>query len=222
MLRRLGDDARDLLLVGVASDPRVRSLSGTPERMVCLPCSQVYAPFLTAVASTTADPEQTALALMNAGREVDPDPWIWETKTMDQHLGIMLLPAQLSAFLLTVFAALALLLSSIGLYGVVSCAVAQRTREVGIRMALGADAARVVLLLAASGPKLVLVGMVIGLVASLVLARLLSDLLFGVEAFDLTTFVAVPVVLGLTAVVAAYLPARCAARLDPVTALRVE
>ena len=222
MLRRLGDDARDLLLVGVASDARVRSLSGTPELMVCLPCSQVSAPFLTAVASTTADPEQTALALMNAGREVDPDPWIWETKTMDQHLGIMLLPAQLSAFLLTVFAALALLLSSIGLYGVVSYAVAQRTREVGIRMALGADAARVVRLLAASGLKLVLVGMVIGLVASLVLARLLSDLLFGVEAFDLTTFVAVPVVLGLTAVVAAYLPARRAARLDPVTALRVE
>ena len=89
-------------------------------------------------------------------------------------------------------------------------------------MALGADAGRVVRLLAASGLKLVLVGTVIGLVASLALARLLSDLLFGVETFDLMTFVAVPVVLGLTAVVAAYLPARRAARLNPVTALRVE
>ena len=89
-------------------------------------------------------------------------------------------------------------------------------------MALGADADRVVRLLAASGLKLVLVGMVVGLVASLALARLLSDLLFGVETFDLMTFVTVPVVLGLTAVVAVYLPARRAARLNPVTALRVE
>ena len=191
MLRRLGDDARDLLVVGVASDARVRSLGGAPELMIYQPYSQVYSPFLTVVARTTVDPERTALALMNAGREVDPDLWVWETKTMDQHLGIMLLPAQLSAFLLSVFAALALLLSSIGLYGVVSSAVAQRTREVGIGMALGADADRVVRLLAASGLKLVLVG-------------LLSDLLFGVETFDLMIFVAVPVVLGLTAVVAAY------------------
>ena len=222
MLRRLGDDARDLLIVGIASDARVRSLGGAPELMVYLPYSQDYSPFLTVVARTTEDPERMALALMNAGREVDPDLWVWETKTMAQHLGILLLPAQLSAFLLSVFAALALLLSSIGLYGVVSYAIAQRTREVGIRVALGADAGRVVRLLAASGLKLVLVGMVVGLVASLVLARLLSDLLFGVETFDLMTFVAVPVVLGLTAVVAAYLPARRAARLNPVTALRVE
>ena len=89
-------------------------------------------------------------------------------------------------------------------------------------MALGADGDRVTRLLAASGLKLVLVGTLIGLVVSLALARLLSDLLFGVETFDLMTFVTVPVVLGLTAVVAAYLPARRAARLNPVTALRVE
>jgi ABC-type antimicrobial peptide transport system permease subunit len=174
------------------------------------------------LARTAADPEQTALALMTAAREVDPDFWAWETKILDAHLGIMLLPAQLSAFLLSVFAVLALVLSSIGLYGVVSYAVAQRTREVGIRMALGADRDRVVRLLAASGLRLVAVGTAIGLVASLALARLLSDLLFGVETLDLTTFVAVPVVLGLTAVIAAYLPARRAARLDPVTALRTE
>ena len=221
MLRRLGD-SEDLLVVGVANDARVRSLGGDPEMMVYQPYSQAYAPFLTVVARTATDPERTALALMNTGREVDPDFWVWETRTLDSHLGIMLLPAQLSAFLLSVFAVLALLLSSIGLYGVVSYAVAQRTREVGIRMALGADAPRVVRLLAASGLKLVIVGTAIGLLTSFGLARLLSDLLFGVETFDVTTFVAVPIVLGLTAVVAAYLPPRRAARLNPVTALRVE
>ena len=220
-IRRTGE-SEDLVVVGVANDARVRSLGGDPELMVYLPYSQAYAPFLTVLARTAADPEQTALALMTAAREVDPDFWAWETKTLDAHLGIMLLPAQLSAFLLSVFAVLALVLSSIGLYGVVSYAVAQRTREVGIRMALGADRDRVVRLLAASGLRLVAVGTAIGLVASLALARLLSDLLFGVETLDLTTFVAVPVVLGLTAVIAAYLPARRAARLDPVTALRTE
>ena len=220
MLRRLGNN-EDLLVVGIASDARVQSLGGDSELMVYQPYSQAYAPFLTVVAKTNTDPARTALALMNAGRDVDPDFWVWETKTLSEHLGIMLLPARLSA-ILSVFAVLALLLSSIGLYGVVSYAVAQRTREMGIRMALGADARRVVGLLAASGKKLVAFGTVLGLVAAFALARLLSDLLFGVEAFDLLTFAAVPIVLGLTAVVAAYLPARRAAGLNPVTALRVE
>ena len=222
MLRRLGDANPDLVVGGVASNAKVRTIGEAPRLMVYLPYSQRWSPLLTVLATTTMDPEQTALALMTAGREVDPDLWVWETKTMARHLGVMLLPAQLSAFLLSVFAVLALTLATIGLYGVVSYAVAQRTREVGIRMALGADAGRVVRLLASSGLKLVLVGLAIGLVASLVLTRLLSDLLFGVETFDLMTFVAVPVVLGLTAVVAAYLPARRAARLNPVTALRTE
>ena len=118
------------------------------------------------------------------------------------------------------FAVITLTLAAIGLYGVVSYGVAQRTREVGIRMELGADTARVVRLLTSSALKLVLVGGAIGLAASLIVARLLGGLLFGGETFDPVTFVAVPLVLGLTALAAAYLPARRAARLNPVTALR--
>jgi ABC-type antimicrobial peptide transport system permease subunit len=138
-------------------------------------------------------------------------------------VGLISCRAQLSAFVLSIFGLLlALTLATIGLYGVVSYAVAQRTREVGIRMALGADAGTVVRLLTFGGLRLVVVGSAIGLVASLVVARLLSGLLFGIDALDPLTFVAVPVVLATSAGLAAYLPARRASRVDPIMALRSE
>jgi macrolide transport system ATP-binding/permease protein len=218
-LRRLGDNP-DLTIVGVLADTNVRTIGEAPGLMVYRPFSQQWSPNFTVLATTTMDAEQTAVTLMSVEREVDPDLWVWETKTMARHLGVMLLPARLSAFLLSVFAVLALTLASIGLYGVVSYGVAQRTREVGIRMALGADTTQVVRLLTSSAVRLVLVGGAIGLVTSLVATRLLGSLLFGGQTFDPVTFVAVPLVLGLTAVGAAYVPARRAARLNPVTALR--
>ena len=204
----------------LAKDTNVRTIGEAPRLMVYLPYSQAWAPMHTVLATTTMNPEQTAQALLTAGREVDPDLWVWETKTMERHLGIMRLPARLSAFILSVFAMLALALATIGFYGVVSYAVTQRTREVGIRMALGADAARIVRLLVSSGLRLVLVGTGIGLVTSMALVRLSSGLVFGGATFDPLTFVAVTLVLGLTGFVAAYLPARRAARFHPVTALR--
>ena len=220
VLRRLSSDDDDLVVVGVAKDTNVRTIGEAPRLMVYLPYSQAWAPMHTVLATTTMNPEQTAQALLTAGREVDPDLWVWETKTMERHLGIMRLPARLSAFILSVFAMLALALATIGFYGVVSYAVTQRTREVGIRMALGADAARIVRLLVSCGLRLVLVGTGIGLVTSMALVRLSSGLVFGGATFDPLTFVAVTLVLGLTGFVAAYLPARRAARFHPVTALR--
>ena len=117
---------------------------------------------------------------------------------------------------------LALILSAIGLYGVVSYGVAQRTREVGIRMALGADGRTMVRLLAAGGLKLVVIGGAIGLAVALVGTRLLGRLLFGIDTMDPMTFIAVPLVLGVTALVAAYVPARRASRVNPVSALRAD
>ena len=222
LVRRPGDADDDLLVVGVASDAKVRTLGEAPRAMVYLPYAQAYSSFVTVVARTSADPEQTALALMTVGRVVDPDIWVRETKSMDRHLAIMRLPAQLSAFVLSVFAVLALSLAGIGLYGVVSYAVAQRTREVGIRMALGADTGTVVRLLAGSGLRLVVVGGAIGLIIALAVTRLLRGLLFGIDTMDPMTFLAVPLVLGGTALLAAYLPARRASRVNPVTALRTE
>ena len=141
---------------------------------------------------------------------------------MAAYLSASLMRYQLGAFLLSAVGVLALMLAAIGLYGVVSYAVATRTREVGIRMALGADGAAVRRLLTTSGVRLVVVGSGVGLVLSLLVTRLLSSLLFGIETFDPTTFVSAGLVLGVTALLAAYLPARRASRLDPVAALRAD
>jgi ABC-type antimicrobial peptide transport system permease subunit len=141
---------------------------------------------------------------------------------MAQHLAMSRLPSQMGAFMLSAFAAMAMALASIGVYGLVRYTVARRSREVGIRMALGADAAGVARLLATHGLRLVLIGGAIGVAASLVAARFLATLLFGVGSVDPVTLAAAPLVLGLAAWLAAYLPARRASRADPLAALRTE
>ncbi len=220
ILRREDDD--DFLVVGVASNAKIRSIGEAPRSFIYRPYSQAYASYLTVVARTSLDPERCAIDLITAGRELDPELWVWEAKTMERHLGIMLLPARLSALLLTAFAVLALALATIGLYGIVSYAVSRRTREVGIRMSLGADGSSVIRMLMGSGMKLVAIGSVIGIVIAFMAARLLAGLLFNVQSLDVTTFLLVPVVLAGAAMIAAYIPARRASRVDPAAALRSE
>ena len=221
-LVRRRDDDPPWLVVGVASDAKVRTLSETPRNMIYRPYSQRFTPSLTVLARTSTDAERTGLALLTAGRELDPDLWILETKTMDRHLAMMRLPQQLSAFVLSVFGVLALALAAVGLYGVVSYGAAQRTREIGIRMALGADGPRLVRQLVAGGFKLVVAGGVLGLALAVVATRLLGGLLFEIDTLDPLTFLAVPLVLGAAALLAAYLPARRASRVNPVAALRID
>jgi predicted permease len=222
LIRTRDEKDADLLVVGVASDVKVRTLGEAPRNMVYRPYSQEFARFLTVVARASTDADRLAVALLTAGREVDPELWVWEAKTMAEHLAIMRLPAQLSAFLLSAFALLALVLAAVGLYGVVSYAVARRAREVGIRLALGADPGAVVRLMALGGLRLVAVGCIAGLVAAFAISRLLSSLLFGIDAVDAFTFAAVPVLLAAVGGLAAYLPARRASRIDPIAALRAE
>jgi putative ABC transport system permease protein len=214
--------AEDIIVVGVASDAKVRSLGEAPRPLLYLPYTQEYESYVTVVARTRLDAKGTALQMLAELRELDPEAWVWEATTIEKHLAIVLLPARLSALLLAVFAVLALTLASIGLYGVVSYAVSQRTREMGIRMSLGADAGTVIRMLTGGGMKLVALGGIVGLALALLLARLLSQLLFGVGAFDPVTFVTVPALLGVVALLAAYFPARRASRVDPVSALRAE
>ncbi|UCG87892.1 MAG: ABC transporter permease [Gemmatimonadota bacterium] len=218
----LRSEEEDLRVVGIASDAKVRSLGEAPRPFVYRPFSQDYTTFVTVVARTSRDPEHVVLELVAAAREFDSELLLWEPKTLQRHLGIVLLPARLSALLLSVFAVLALALASVGLYGIVSYAVSQRTREMGIRMSLGADGGMVVRMLVGGGMKLVAVGCVLGLVLALLVARTLSSLLFGISASDPLTFVAIPALLCGVAMLAAYFPARRASRIDPVRALRAE
>ena len=222
LLRDPDPDEDDLRVVGVAGDISVSLTGGGPDVMVYEPYSQRDARYLTFVARTTSDPDQTAIALVTSGRTIVPDLMVLDATTMARHLASSRLAAQLAAFVLSAFAVLALLLSVVGLYGAVSHAVAARTREVGIRIALGASAGTITRLLTGNGIKLVLVGSALGLTLSLVAARLLSGVLFGIPTLDPVTFVAAPLVLLATAVVASYLPARRAGRADPVAALRSE
>ena len=221
-LVRRRDDDPPWLVVGVASDAKVRQLGESPRNMVYLPYSQRFTPSLTVVARTSIDPERTALALLAAGRELDPDLRVLETKTMDRHLALMRLPQQLSAFVLSAFGVLALALAAVGLYGVVSYGVVRRTREIGIRKALGADDPRVVGLLVAGGLKLVVLGGALGLALAVAATRLLGGLLFEIDALDPLTFVGVPLILGAVALFAAWLPARRASRVSPLVALRTD
>jgi predicted permease len=222
MLRRPDAADEDLMIVGVAATAKIRSLGEAPRPFVYLPFSQDYTSYLTMVVKTSVPPERTAIDIMAAARELDPQLWIWESKTMARHLGIMLLPARLSAVLLSAFAAVALALASIGLYGIVSYSVSQRSREVGIRMSLGADGGSVVGMLMGGGLKLVGMGAAFGVVASLAATPALANLLFGVQARDAVSFVIMPLVLIVVATLAAYVPARRASRIDPVRALRAE
>ncbi len=219
-IRRKDDE--DLTVVGVVSTAKIRSIGESPRSFIYRPYSQDYTPFLNVLARTAIDPERTALDMLAAGRDLDPELWVWEAKTMDRYLAVQRLPARLSALILSAFAVLALALASIGLYGVVSYAVSRRTREVGIRMSLGADSTKVIRMLMSSGLKLVAIGGVIGLLMAFAAAKLVSGLLFSVSSFDAMTFLLVPLLLGAAATVAAFIPARRASRVDPAAALRAE
>jgi putative ABC transport system permease protein len=194
------------------------------------PCDLIYTPYtqgpgipmLNFLVRTSGDPARMLPLLATAGQEVVPDLRVVQTTTMTEHLSLSRLPSQIAAFLLSAFGVMAVALASVGLYGMVRYTAAMRTREVGIRMALGAEAAVVTRLLAARGVRLVLIGSAIGVAASLLVARFLVTMLYGGNAFDPVAFVGAPLVLAAAAWLAAYLPARRASRVDPLAALRSE
>jgi putative ABC transport system permease protein len=212
----------DRTVVGVVATAKIRNLAEEPRPFVYGNLHQDFNSFATIVARTTGDEEGTALSMLEAARELDPEIMVFRSETMSRHLAVMLLPRQLGAIVVSLFSALALALACIGLYGLVSFAVARRAHEVGIRLSLGADARQVVWMLTGGGMRLVLIGGALGLVVSALAAQLLGRLLYGVQALDPVTFVGVPLLLAAVAFVASWIPARRASRVDPVTALRSE
>ena len=184
--------------------------------------------WISLVIRTRSRPELTIPALRQAVLTVEPDlpvagDGLWAGfATVDQYLSASLAPRRFNTILLGGFAAAAVLLAVIGLYGVLAYLVAQRTREIGVRVALGAQPADVLRLTLGRGIRLTLLGLGLGLLGALLLTRVMASLLYGVTATDPGTFAAVAALLAVVALLASYLPARRAARVDPIVALRSE
>ena len=215
-------DEVDTRIVGISANAKIRQLGEDPRPFVYSTAAQrprSYA-FILATTSSQAAAETLTRTLMAQARELDPEIIVFDAKTLERHFATLSLGREMGARVLGAFAILALLLAAIGLYGVVSYAVARRTREVGIRTALGAGSGSVVWMLTRGGMRLVLVGGAVGMVLAALLSNLLSRLLYGVPALDPLTFAGVPLVLGAVALMAAWVPAMRAARVDPVNALR--
>jgi predicted permease len=211
-----------MTVVGVARDGKYRSLGEAPRPYFYLPHSQNYGHEMTLVVRTEGMPREAVAMVQETASSLDPTLPPFEVKTLTEHLGVSLLPARLASSLLGSFGLLALLLAAVGLYGVVAHSVGQRTREIGVRMALGARPADVQALVVGQGMRLALVGMGIGLVAALALTRLASGMLYGLSPTDPATFAGIAALLAAVALLASWIPARRAARLDPIAALRHE
>jgi len=219
----IGTESRDLVeVVGVVKTGKYRTLAENPMPYFCYPMTQRRPASMALVLRTNVDPRGVAASLRNEVQKIDRSVPVSSVKTMTEHLTYALWAPNMAASFSLAFGVLAMLLSAVGLYSVMAYVVSQRTREVGIRMALGANRADVLKMITVQGMRLAVIGVAIGLLLSLGLARALSSLLIGVSGYDVTTFVIVSTLLVLVALIACYLPARRATKIDPLVALRYE
>ena len=211
-------------IVGVVDEIKEGQLDFAPRPAFYVPFNQQSFPFFSVVVRATQDSRSLLPAISNVIHGIDPSIASFDGETMTERLHDS--PAaylhRSSAWLAGGFAGLALLLGVIGLYGVIAYSVSQRTREIGIRMALGAQQNAVMQLIVGEAGTLAMAGIAAGVACSLVAAILMRKLLFGVRPWDLPTFVVVAVALAFCALLASYIPARRAAKLDPMVALRYE
>ena len=215
-------DAKLLEVVGVVGNTVVNAIGEDPQPLVYLPLSQDYAPAAFLQVRTSGDPAAVIPTVRGQIQSLDRNLAITNVQTVKEVLDQGLWAPRMAAALLTFFGVLALTLAGIGVYGVLSYSVNQQTREIGVRMALGATPAEVLRWVVGQGFRLAAVGLLIGLVAGLALMRFLASLLFGVSTHDPATFGAVALVLAIVAFLACYVPARRATRVSPVVALRYE
>jgi len=209
-------------IIGVVGDNKHLGLDTAVEPMSYWPHPELVYPGMTMVLRTRGDASAVAPAAREVIRTLDPQQPIGEISTMESLLSVSVARSRFSASLLTVFSFVALVMAAVGIYGVMSYSVLQRTHEIGVRMALGAQRFDVLKLVVKKGIVLALIGVAAGLAFSFALTRLIATLLFEVTATDKVTFAAVSIGLFLVTLLACYLPARRATRVDPLKALRYE
>jgi putative ABC transport system permease protein len=223
--KQIKTDAADNMtgvVIGVVGDAKHYFLEEEARPQMYEAYSQAPGIFATVVVRTTAEPMSLAEPVRQAVWKVDSDQPMWKVRTVESLIDRRVADKRFLMVLMGVFAALALALTVIGLYGVMSYAVSQRTQEIGVRMALGAGARHVHRMVLRQGMTLVLIGVAIGLAASWLLTRLMANLLFGVSATDPLTFGSISFLLTIVALLACLIPARRATKVDPIIALRYE
>jgi predicted permease len=222
-ISKTGPEGPFLEIVGVAATIKYVLIGEEPRPYVYVPLSQnPNTPIATLLLRSSGDPLTLAPPIRALIREIDPNITLWDTSRLTDMISFILLPARFAAVGFGLFGLLALLLASVGLYGVMSYTVSQRTHEIGIRTTLGAQRGDIIRLMLKRGIRLTAIGLVIGLAISLAGTRLLSALLYEIGTTDPLTFVGVSVLLAAVAVLACYLPARRATKVDPMVALRCE
>jgi putative ABC transport system permease protein len=218
-----GDGSDAISVVGVADNVKIWSLGEGPRPYIYRPYWQGFtSPTFFVTARGTGTPGETAALIRDEARAIDNEIFLTKVGTLDDHLAYVYFLPRLATLLLSLVGGLALLLSCMGLYGMVSYGVSRRTRETGIRLAIGATPRRVRQLILKGGLAFVAAGAVIGIVASIGLGQVLEQFLYGRSGVDLLALLAAPIVLTLVASLATYLPARRASNIDPVRALRSE
>jgi putative ABC transport system permease protein len=216
------DDNQPTEIIGVVADNKHLGLDLPIEPMSYWPHAELPVGGMTLMLRTTGDPSAVAASARGVIRALDPLQPIGEVSTMESLLSVSVARARFSAFLLTVFSIVALVMAAVGIYGVMSYSVLQRTHEIGVRMALGAQSRDVLKLVVKRGVVLGVIGVAVGLAASFGLTRLLATLLFEVTATDRATFAVVSLGLFAVTLLACYIPARRATKVDPLKALRYE
>ena len=209
-------------IVGVMGDVKQYGLDRKDPMQIYLPEAQFPTSFMSLVVRTSVDPKTMIAAVRNEIHTLDKDQAIYNITTLDQLLADSISLRRFSMILLIVFAAVALTLAAVGIYGVISYSVTQRTHEIGVRMALGASRRDIIKLVVWQGMTMTLTGVAAGLAASLALTRVLESLLFAVSETDPTTFILIPATLTIVALGACFVPARRATKVDPMVALRYE
>jgi predicted permease len=215
-------DAPWQTIVGVVGNVKQYALDTDSRVAFYSPHQQNLSSAMYMVARTTADPISLAAAVTKEARDLDPNVPVFDIKSMEQLLSESLARRRFAMLALGLFAAVAMVLAVIGIYGVMSYAVAQRTREIGIRMAMGARTGDVLRLIVAQGMSLAGIGVALGLAGAVALTRVMASLLFGVSATDPVTFTVIALLLAGVALLACYIPARRATKVDPMIALRYE